>query len=138
MSFVLDASVALAWLLPVPATRDAVAASAALEQLRAPSAIAHVPTVWTLEVSNVLARCELQGVITQAQSEAYLALLRQLPLRVDSAPGISALPAVLQMARRYRLSSYDASYLDLALRLSLPLMTLDRDLRKAADRAGVG
>jgi predicted nucleic acid-binding protein len=56
---------------------------------------------------------------------------------VDPATFAQALSDTLQLARRYKLSSYDASYLELALRLGMPLATLDEDLQKAAKKAGV-
>ena len=64
-------------------------------------------------------------------------MLEGVDIDVDSATFAQALPDTLQLARRYKLSSYDASYLELALRLGMPLATLDEDLQKAAKKAGV-
>jgi predicted nucleic acid-binding protein len=64
-------------------------------------------------------------------------MLQATQIEADSATFTQALTDTLQLARRYRLSSYDASYLELALRAALPLATLDEDLRRAAQKAGV-
>jgi len=75
--------------------------------------------------------------VTEARSGAFLELLAGVNIDVDAATYAHALSATLQLARRYRLSAYDASYLELALRLGLPLATLDEELQKAARKAGV-
>ena len=85
----------------------------------------------------MLARAERKNQLTEAQSESFLQMLQATRIEADSATFTQALTAALQLARRYRLSSYDASYLELALRVALPLATLDEDLRRAAQKAGV-
>ena len=64
-------------------------------------------------------------------------MLEGVDIEVDAATFAHALSGTVQLARRYKLSSYDASYLELALRSGLPLATLDEDLQKAAKKAGV-
>lgn len=113
---------------------DLAYASKVLDAMR--DSYALVPAIWGLEVANVLARAESQKLITEARSEAFLALLRKLHIETDPETFSQSLTATLQIARRYRLSSYDAAYLELALREGLPLATLDADLRKAARHAG--
>jgi predicted nucleic acid-binding protein len=98
---------------------------------------AWVPVTWGLEVSNVIARAEARDLVTEARSEAFLEMLADTGIAVDAATFSHALTSTLHLARRYRLSAYDASYLELALREGLPLATLDNDLQKAAKRAGV-
>jgi len=137
VTFVLDASVALSWLLRDADAREASYAFAVLKALRAGGVAASVPTIWGLEIANVLARAERKDQITEAQSESFLGLLQALQIEADSATFAQALTDTLQLARRYRLSSYDASYLELALRTALPMATLDEDLRRAALKAGV-
>ncbi len=137
MKFVLDASVALSWLLRDASARDAPYAFAVLKALRAQGTTSEVPVTLRLEIANVIARCEFKSQITEAQAEAYLEMLEELSIEVDSDTAAHALTDTLQLARRYRLSSYDASYLELALRTALPLATLDEELRRAADQAGV-
>jgi predicted nucleic acid-binding protein len=137
VKFILDASVALSWLLRNASARDEPYAFSVLKALRASGAAAEVPTTWGLEIANVIARCESKGRVTEAQSEAFLEMLHATPINVDTAIFTHVLYEALQLARRYRLSSYDASYLELALRTVLPLATLDEDLRRAAGKAGV-
>ena len=96
-----------------------------------------VPVTWGLEVANVIARAEAKGLVTEARSGALLEMLEGMEIDVGSATFAQALSDTLQLARRYKLSSYDASYLELALRLGMPLATLDEDLQKAAKKAGV-
>ena len=75
--------------------------------------------------------------MTEARSEAFLEMLEGVDIEVDAATFSHALSGTLQLARRYKLSVYDASYHELSLRLGLPLATLDEDLQKAAKKAGV-
>jgi predicted nucleic acid-binding protein len=137
VSFVLDASVTMSWLLADGKRTDLAYANAVLESLKDPAVHVVVPAIWALEVGNVIARAEQRKLLNEAQSEAFLAMLAGLGAEEDPAGGNVALGDTLQLARRYALSAYDASYLELALRRSLPLATLDSDLRKAATRAGV-
>ena len=137
MILVLDASVPLSWLLRDAAGKDERYAFDILKALRTGDTRCSVPVIWGLEVANVVARCESKALITQAQSEAFLEMLRDLAVEVDIASAGQSLAQTLQLARRYNLSAYDASYLELALRSSHPLATLDADLRRAAKKAGV-
>lgn len=106
-----------------------------LEAMKDASAL--VPVTWGLEVSNVIATAEAKGLVTEARSETFLEMLKDVEIHADTATFSQALSDTLQVARRYRLSAYDASYLELALRESLTLATLDEDLQKAAKKAGV-
>ena len=137
MNFVLDASVTLAWLLRDANARSEAYAFDVLKLIRAPDTQIEVPATWSLEIANVVARSEAKGHVTEAESEAFLELLRSAPITVDAATATYALSDTIQLARRYQLSAYDASYLELALRAGLPLATLDADLAKAASKAGV-
>jgi predicted nucleic acid-binding protein len=135
VNFVLDASVALLWLAPAtnPAGMDYAAATlAALRESQAA-----VPSLLALEVANVVVKLESKGVVTEADSQRYIALLGRLNISTDQATAAHALGDTLNLARRYKLSSYDAAYLELALRTGLPLATLDADLTNAAQMAGV-
>lgn len=136
-AFVLDASVTMSWLLGDGRSADRVYADAVLDALADSGSTARVPMTWALEVSNVLARAEAKGVVDEAQSEAFLEMLSAVAVQPDDATFARALTDTLHLARRYGLSSYDASYLELALRAGLPLATLDADLSKAARKAGV-
>ena len=135
MSFVLDNSVSMLWLLPHSNPAGMALAEQVLMQLQTTSAT--VPSLWSLEGANVIAKCQLMGKITQAQASTFVALLNDLGIEVDRDTATHALHATLDLARQYRLSSYDAAYLELALRLGVPLATLDADLAAAARSAGV-
>lgn len=135
MSFVLDASVALLWLVPQTNPAGVDYASAALKALKESQAI--VPSLMTLEVANVVAKVELKGLVAEADSQRFIALLGRLNMVTDQATAAHALGDTLNLARRYKLSAYDAAYLELALRTGLPLATLDANLAKAATTAGV-
>jgi predicted nucleic acid-binding protein len=133
---VLDASVALSWLLADGSKAGRRYAHSVLEAMKAADTVAEVPVTWGLEVANVLAKAEAKAIINEAQSEAFLEMLAGIRIRADALTLPRSLTDVLQLARRYRLSSYDASYLELALRNGLPLATLDTALAKAAAKAG--
>ena len=137
MSFVLDASVSMGWLLGHAKPADRHYTGHVLDALMNTDIRAEVPVSWALEVANVIARGELKQLITEAQSESFLEMLASAPVHVDHATFTAAFGDTLQLARRYRLSVYDASYLELALRSALPLATLDVKLNRAARKAGV-
>lgn len=137
MRFVLDASVALTWLLRNGSERDATEAFAWLARLKEAPAEAVMPAIGFLEVANVIARAEARGLVSVAHVEAFLMLLRALPLRLDAESSELALGPTLDLARRYALSAYDASYLEVALRRGLPLLSFDAELNRAAGRAGL-
>lgn len=130
---VLDASVTLCWLFEDQATAytDSI-----LDRLSGQDD-AITSMIWPLEVANVIAVSERRKLIRPAQGAAFLEELEQLPIRVEEISIGRAFGGILDCARRYRLSAYDASYLDLAMRQSLPLGTVDSALRVAARAAGV-
>lgn len=90
-----------------------------------------VPSIWPLEIANVLAMAERKNRLTRAQALGILADLRLLPIEVD-VPSPEAVERVLAIAAERRLSAYDAAYLELAERRSAALATLDERLAKAA------
>jgi predicted nucleic acid-binding protein len=96
-----------------------------------------VPSVWFLEVVNVLAVAEKRKRCTTAQSIRFLETLKSLPIEVDGGFTMSQCESLLFLARSHELSSYDAAYLDIALRLGHPLATLDSHLRTVAKKSGV-
>ena len=135
MSFVLDNSVTMRWFFGDGKPQELAYAGKVLDAMKQDNAL--VPVTWGLEVANVIARAEAKGLVTEARSDAFLEMLEGVDIDVDSATFGHALSDTLHLARRYKLSSYDASYLELALRLGMPLATLDEDLQKAAKKAGV-
>ena len=135
MNFVLDNSAVMRWYFGDGSAADLEYASRVLDSMADAKAL--VPGVWGLEVANVLARAEAKGLTSEARSETFLGMLNRMDIGTDGATSAQALSGILHLARRYGLSSYDASYLELAMREDLPLATLDDDLRRAAERAGV-
>lgn len=135
MSFVLDNSVAMCWLFNDGSPENVAYALEVLDALKQTSAV--VPGIWALEAANVVARAEAKGLLTEARSQAFVTTLMRLNITTDKATASHALSDTLNLARRYRLSAYDAAYLELALREGLPMATLDADLEKAARKAGV-
>lgn len=130
MPFVLDASTALAWCFEDEASD---ATDAVLDRLTDDHAV--VPSLWELEVANVLLVGERRGRLTEAQASRFVSLLASLPINVDVAPADMA--TLLATGRQHGLTSYDAGYLLLAERDGLALATLDVKLRAAAGDAGV-
>ncbi|MCC5664319.1 type II toxin-antitoxin system VapC family toxin [Nostoc sp. CHAB 5784] len=133
MEFVLDCSVAISWCL-VDENDDY--ANAILAMM--PDSEAFVPGIWSLEIANTLVVAERRNRMTKKQSEQAIALLQSLLIQVDLFTDAKALDATLKLARQEGLAAYDAAYLELALRLQLPLATLDTRLAEAATRCGVG
>ena len=131
-AFVLDASVAVAWCF---ADESTPAAWALLDRLGATPG--HVPALWELEIGNILLGAERRQRITRARAVEFLGILGELDIRVD--PDLPGRPFrdILPLARETRLTTYDATYLELAMRLGLPLATKDRALAQAAGAAGI-
>ena len=122
MAFVLDSSVALAWLLQDEANERTDALADRLEQENA-----HVPSIWPLEVGNALMTALRRKRISDDDFDRCISALSALPIEVDTAADLAG---VLSIARRFSLTSYDAAYLDLAQRRGFPLATLDGKLRQ--------
>ena len=124
MSFVLDASVAACWAFE---DEDHPTATLALERIRSDQA--RVPSLWWFEVRNTLIINERRGRLAEADTAAFLRGLSRLGVTVDRLPEEAG---VMTLARKHRLTVYDASYLELAQRETLPLATLDADLIRAS------
>jgi predicted nucleic acid-binding protein len=137
MRFVLDNSVVMRWLFGDGSPQDRVYAEHVLDLLRVTGNGAVVPGIWPLEVGNVLLRAEAKGLMTEARAAEFLGALQAMSIQTDGQTSANALTSTLQLARRHGLSSYDAAYLELALRQGLALATLDADLQRAAARSGV-
>ena len=129
---VLDASVALSWCFKNEATS---VGDRVLERLATEAA--SVPAIWHLEIANVLALSERRGRVTPANSSEFIALLETLDVVVDEETPSRALGRVLDLARAESLTAYDAAYLELAMRLGVPLASKDGNLCNAAERLGV-
>jgi predicted nucleic acid-binding protein len=135
MSLVLDNSVAMLWLLPQSNPAGIGLAEKVLSHLSQAEAL--VPSLWRLEASNVIAKSLRLKKITQAQASTFISLLDDLSIQTDDQTDQRALHDTLDLARRFGLSAYDAAYLELALRKTMPIATLDDGLVKAATEAGV-
>jgi predicted nucleic acid-binding protein len=96
-----------------------------------------VPSVWPLEIGNAMVVAERRGRLKEADTVRFLTLLRQLPIAVECESVERVFSDVVRLAREQRISVYDASYLDLAMRLGVPLATQDEELRQAAAKCGV-
>lgn len=136
MRFVLDNSVVMRWLLRDGGEERLAYASKVLEMLALQEGEAVVPGIWALEAANVIVIAQAKALVTEARATAFFGLLYDMRLRVDLRTAERALGETLQLARRFKLSSYDAAYLELALREGLPLATLDADLREAMLQTG--
>lgn len=132
MAFVLDCSVALAWVLP---DEGGAYADALLDRLIAEGAV--VPPVWPLEVGNVLLVALRRRRIRQTEFEPMLERLKRLPVEVDIGTTDHAFAGVLVLSAQHGLTTYDATYLELAQRRRLPLATLDKQLRRACRAAKI-
>lgn len=129
MAFIVDASIAGAWLLP---DEDNTIADQAMERMADEDVWA--PDLLRHEIRSILLSAERRGRISNDLIHSALARLRALPLKfVD--PGDET--EVVRLSRQYRLSAYDAAYLALALNEQLPLATLDRRLAEAARSEGL-
>lgn len=130
MAFVLDASIALGWVVG----RQASAYSRRI-RLRARREPYHAPALWRLEVVNALRSLERRRAIAGETSAIAVGILdRMQPVIHETSLPLAEL---LQLARRHDLSAYDAAYLALALELKMPLACGDGALRAALPRAGV-
>ena len=132
MSFVLDSSVALTWCFD---DERMVATDALLDRVVESGATA--PSLWPLEVLNALAMAERRGRVDAARRQRLGGFLRDLPVTIDVQTASQAWAVTSQLATRFRITMYDAAYLELAQRLGLPLATLDQELRAAGGALGV-
>ena len=132
MNFVLDASVTLAWCFRDEQTS---ATNSLLEQLE--TAQAFVPGLWTLEIGNILLSACRKQRITYANAKEFLSLLSELDIQIDDATASCGFYDIFSLAYAEHLTTYDAAYLELAMRLGLPLATKDKQLAKAAAQVGV-
>lgn len=129
--FILDCSVTMAWCFEDEVTEYTETVFMSLNKAKA-----FVPTIWSLEVANVILFAERKKRLNRAKATAFIESIRALPIIHDDNSQI-AMSTTLEIARETHLTIYDASYLELALRLRLPLVTLDKDLRKAAQKNNI-
>ncbi|MGA2173668.1 MAG: type II toxin-antitoxin system VapC family toxin [Verrucomicrobiota bacterium] len=128
MNFVVDSSFALAWVLKDETTPETDKALDSLGQ----GAKAFVPALWRWEMANALLTVEKRKRATMTEVNGHLSLLRSLPIEMDETAPDQAWSITHSLAQKHKLTSYDAAYLELAIRRGLPLATLDSDLAAAA------
>lgn len=131
-ALVLDCSIAAAWLFADEADPET---DHLLARIKDEGAL--VPNLWHLEVGNMLLQAEKKGRITASQINVRLALLADLPITTDTETAPRAFQEILTLAASQRLTTYDAAYLELAIRRGLPLATKDKALIRAANAAKV-
>jgi predicted nucleic acid-binding protein len=131
-NFVIDTSVVMSWCFKDEINRYADGVLDLLEE-----ATAFAPSIWPLEVGNVLLVAERRKRLSEADSMRFVALLSELPIIVEQEPPERMIHEILVLAREHKLSSYDASYLDLAMRKGLSIATIDNNLIAAAKRSQV-
>lgn len=131
-NFVVDCSVAMAWCFLDEATPET-------KQLfkRTSDESVLVPALWFLEVTNTLVMAERKSRIGLNEVGHFISLINTFDLEVETHDPEVTFTHLLPLCRTHSLTSYDAVYLDLAIRRQLPLATLDESLRKAAKKAGV-
>ncbi|MGD0941440.1 MAG: type II toxin-antitoxin system VapC family toxin [Terracidiphilus sp.] len=132
MSLILDSSATLARVFPDERTGAIIDAFEFVANFGA-----IVPDLWRIEVANALNMGIRRGRIGKSMRDSVLADLGSLPIQIDRETQLHTWGRTLELADLHRLTVYDATYLELALRLSLPLATLDDELRQAAQQEGV-
>ena len=133
MTFVLDASVCLAWCFE---DESSSYADGILERLR--SGEAFVAPIWGFEIANGLVVAERRGRIGPGDAGGLIEAILSLPIAVDPMSRRQSMAGTHRLARKHGLSAYDAAYLEVATRQGLPLATLDARLAHAAEEEGPG
>ena len=128
---VLDCSVTASWCLRDETNEEA---NKILDLLKDHQAF--VPAIWPVEMANVLVVAERRGRISAADVARMVEILLGLPIEIENA-ALDNLKTLRLLAREYRLSAYDACYLDLAQRRGFPIATLDSLLNRAAKKCGI-
>jgi predicted nucleic acid-binding protein len=130
--FVLDASIALSWCFADEANKTT---AQLLDRVATETAIA--PAIWPLELGNVLIGAERKKRITHAEVSEFVELIQKLNIEIDSETAARSFHDILSLAHSEKLTTYDAAYLELAMRKGLPLATKDLQLKNAAKNLGV-
>ncbi len=131
-NFVLDCSITMTWCFEDEATTYTEQVLDSLSH-----GFATVPALWSYEVANVLLVAERKKKISPADSSHFLDLLSKLPITILEENHLQFKETLMNLGRTYRLSAYDAAYLNLAMNQGLAIATLDDELRNASKNAGV-
>ena len=132
-AFVVDASIAFAWVYPGQASAET---DRMLEEVETGAAVV-VPSLWFLEVANALLAAQRRKLLAASERRTALEKLSRLTFTVDEESSRSAFRKTSELAEKYGLSVYDAAYLETALSRRLPLASRDQVLRKAATQCGL-
>lgn len=130
--FVMDCSITMAWILPGESNKATDEILNLLENTHA-----KVPSLWPLEVSNVLWIAERSKKLTALDVAEFKEFLSALPIFVDDETSLHAMGSIYTLAKSENLTVYDAAYLELSIRESCSIATLDKALKKAAIKQGV-
>jgi predicted nucleic acid-binding protein len=133
MDWVIDSSIALAWALPDETAKEA---ERFLSRISV-TMVLWVPALWWYEMANALLMAQRRERLTETERIRLIELYRKLPIRTDRMLDSNIMERFQTLAIEYRLSAYDAAYLELAQRRGLGLATVDRPLRLAAQKAGI-
>jgi len=128
--FVADASVTTTWIFP-----DEEPVLQKEMELQRASIRIHVPSIWPLEMANVIVSALRRGRFPEHRIDEAVDYLAGLPVSVEQDP--AEISTLVGLATAYRLTADDAAYLELALRLGVPLATMDDGLLEAARSAGI-
>jgi predicted nucleic acid-binding protein len=131
-ALVVDCSATVAWFMP-----DEASAESETVRTRVTEEGAIVPSLWPIEVGNTFLLAVRYGRISAEQRTRALQALEALPISFDDETLTRAWQETSTLAERFRLTLYDACYLELAQRRNIPLATLDRELRTAATALGL-
>lgn len=131
--FVLDCSVTMSWCFEDEVTDYS---ENILDGLQG-SIAAVVPSLWTLEVANILLMAQRKKRINKIKSIEFKDSLNLLPIQVDHTMGYRGKSSIMELAEETGLTIYDAAYLELAIHNSIPIATLDLDLKKAARKMNI-
>lgn len=132
MAFILDASITLAWCF-----NDEATPGTDLILEKASSETVYAPTIWPLEITNILIGAEKKSRIKYADIVMFLDLLQKLQIEIDEETAYRSFTDILALAHGENLTSYDAAYLELAMRKGASLATKDKQLIHAANKLGV-
>ena len=130
MPFVLDASVTLTWCFEDQSSDYSKAVLAALQ-----TDTAYVPVIWELEVLNALLGAERKKLLSHAYCLGFWQTLNSFSIKRSD--GLVQPLELYSLGLDYKLTSYDATYLELAIKLGIPLASLDKKIKSAAEQAGV-
>ena len=130
--FVLDCSVMMAFLL----REEEKEVHGKIEKIIKSGSV-HVPTIWTYEVTNVLSISERKGRISEADIQMYGSIISAFSVSIDESSTTKAFTNTLNLSREYKLTTYDAAYLELSMRKGAVLASFDKALNQAAKKAGI-